>query len=71
VLDSSLLIKIINDKEKYMLDKILDISGIIGDILSFTKKLQEYKIKELEKATKYNYSFTNIGEKGRFTRKNN
>ena len=31
VLDSSLLIKIINDKEKYMLDKILDISGIIGD----------------------------------------
>jgi hypothetical protein len=64
VFESDILIKIINDKEKYMIDKIKDISGIIGDILMFTKKLQDYKIKELQKTDKYNYTFTNIGEKG-------
>ncbi len=63
VLDSNDLIKIINDKEAYIDKKIIDIKDIVGDIILFTKKLQDYKTKELNKVSKYNYTFTNIGEK--------
>jgi hypothetical protein len=63
ILDSEDLIKIINDKEEYIDQKINDISDIVGDIIMFTKKLQIYRIKEMEKVSKYNYTFTNIGEK--------
>ncbi len=63
ILDSDVLIKIIKEKEKYIDEKITDISSIIGDIISFIRKLQNYRTNELAQTNKYNYTFTNIAEK--------